>query len=571
MLGPATADRVGASVGDPLVIEGRELVVAAIGPVHEFGRDTALLREEDATALDGAMMPVQIVLTGDPDLDTIRAIAEDSTVLSGEQRRAQEARTVTETATGVFGALALFVVLALVSAVVIVSSTFRILLVRRATELSLLRCIGATRRQVGRLVLLEAACIGLIGGIAGAMIGLVVAGALVAAARSAGLVAAPFLASPAGLAACVALSVLCAIIAALPAARAAGRASPVEALGASRSSEARPASLRTRVGIALALVAIAVVAALAAVVVSATDEFLGLAVAALSGLLVFGALTALGPLLISGSAALLRPLAARSVSLRLALSNARRASRRTAAMTTVLTLGVGLTAALIVGVAGASEDARAGVARTFSAPAIIPVDLVTDPEAALSRLAAHPDIEARIEGLDILIEPAPGASHAELRSAVLESMGPDTTVLWASDVLAGIEQMILVGQLVGAAMIGVTVLVALIGVMVTLALSVTERRHEIALLRALGVSRAGARRAIALEAALAALVGATTGITLGSAYGMLALQVLGLSIGAPPLAALAVLFLATTAAALAAAAAPMRTAARVPPAIGVAA
>lgn len=569
VLGPATADRVGASVGDPLLVDGRELVVAAIGPVHEFGRDVALIREEDAVTLGEVMMPVQIFVTGEPDLDDLRSVAGDSIVLSGEERRAAEARTVTDTAVGVFGALAVFVGLALVSAVVIVSSTFRILLVRRATELALLRGVGATRAQVRRLVLVEAACIGLVGGIAGVAIGLMGSAALVGAARAAGLLTAPFRSSPIGLLACVALAVLCTILASLPAARAAGRASPVEALSMSRTSEARHVRPRARLVIAGALVSAAAAAGAIGVGVSRTAEFLGLALAAVSGTLVFGAVVAVGPFLITGSAILLRPLTSRSAPLRLALSNALRASRRTAAMTTVLTLGVGLTAALIVGVAGAGEDAREGVARNFPAPAIIPVDLVTDPEAVVSQLSAHPDVEARIEGNDILLDPAPGASEADLRSAVLDSTDPGTPIFWAADVQAGIEQMILVGQAVGATMIGVTMLVALIGVMVTLALSVTERRQEIALLRALGVSRSGARRSIAAEAALAALVGAVVGVTLGSAYGVLALQVLGLSTGQPPLAALAALAIGVAVAAIVAAAAPAWNAGRVEPAIGL--
>src|SRR5699024_12472410 len=106
-------------------------------------------------------------------------------------------------------------------------------------------------------------------------------------------------------------------------------------------------------------------------------------------------------------------------------------------------------------------------------------------------------------------------STEDLRTAVLQSTDPGTTVFWASDILVGIEQMILIGQVVGAAMIGVPILVALIGGMVTLALSVTARRSEIALLRALVVSRAGARRSIAAEAVRAALVSAGDGLSIG--------------------------------------------------------
>lgn len=571
VLGPSTADRSGASVGDTLVVEGRELRVAGIGPVHEFGQDVALLREEDAVALGESMTPVQIFLTGDVDLDALRSVAGDSSVYSGEERRAQEGRSVTDTLVGVFSVLSVFVALAVLATVVIVSSTFRILLTRRATELALLRCIGATRKQVSRLVLIEAACIGLFGGLVGVALGTAGSAALVAVARAAGLLVGPFDAAPVGLVACVVLAVACAVVAALPAARAAGAASPVEALGSSRSTEARPVRQGRRLLVASALVVAAAGAGVVGALVSPTEEFLGLGLAALSGTLVFLAIVAVGPFLVKAAAHLLRPLRSRSVSLRLALSNARRASRRTAAMTTVLTLGVGLTVALVVGVVGATEDAEKDLARNFAATAIIPVDFVDDPEAVVSRLSDRPEVEARVEGLDILIDPAPGTKDTELRTAVLESTGPGTTVLWADDARSGVEQMILIGQAIGAAMIGATMVVALIGVMVTLTLSVTERRQEIALLRALGVSRSVARRSIAAEAALAAVVGSATGVALGSTYGVLALHVLGMSVGRPPVAAIGALVVGVVITATLAAAIPMRNAGRVQPAIGAAA
>src|SRR5699024_3840993 len=145
--------------------------------------------------------------------------------------------------------------------------------------------------------------------------------------------------------------------------------------------EARPVRRRDRAGIALVLGLTAALTAVGATAVSGAEEFVALVIAACSGLLVFGALAALGPLLVSGSASLLRPVTARSLSARLAVANTGRASRRTAAMTTVLTLGVGLTAALAVGVSGANTEARASVAENFPSPAIIPTSMVADPEA----------------------------------------------------------------------------------------------------------------------------------------------------------------------------------------------
>ena len=570
-VGPRTAARSGVAVGDVLAVGALTLTVGGIGPINEFGQDVALIHEEDAAALGDAMMTVRILATGDIDLDAVAALAGDATVLSGDEVRAAEARTVTDSSVGVFGALVVFVGLAVISALVIVGSTFRILLGRRAAELALLRSVGATSVQVRRLVLFEAAAIGLIGGVVGAAIGFAGSAALVEIARSAGLVDAPFVSSPIGLVASVALAILGSVVAALPAAREASRASPVQSLTNARSSESRPVRLGARLAVVGALSFTAVAAATGGTLIARTDEFLALGLAALSGILIFVALVALGPFLIRSAAHLLRPAAVRSAPIRLALANARRASRRTASMTTVLTLGVGLTAALTVGVAGATEDARLDLERNFPTEALVLTSDVSDPESFAQELAAHPAIEARVGETEILIDPAAGSSLESLRTAVQGAVDVGTVVYWASDVREGIEQVILIGQVVGSSMIGVTLFVALIGVLVTLALSVAERRQELALLRALGLSRSASRRSIAAEAALAALVGAVLGTLVGVVYGLLALRVLGMAAGSPPIIALAALVVGVVVAALLAATIPMRTASRVPPAIGLAA
>lgn len=569
VLGARSAERAGLSVGDAFVADGVALTVAAVAPVAEFGGDAAVVREEDAAAIE-SMRPVQLFVAGDVDLDALSTIADDASVMSGDNRRAEEARSVTDTSVGIFGALSVFVGLAVLSALVIVGSTFRVLLTRRASELALLRCVGASRRQVTRSVVLEAACIGLLGGLVGTAIGWAIAWSLVAIARGQGLVSDPFASSPLGLVGCVLLAVVCSVAASRPAAKAAGRTSPVEALGAARSGEARAPRRGARFVIASTLTLAAVASGAAGAVAARTQEFVGLGLTALSGTLVFFALVAVGPFLVSGAALLVRPFARRSTALRLAVSNTRRASRRTAAMTTVLTLGVGLTAALTVGVAGAVDEARSGVERTFPTQALIPVDFVSDPAELVGALSSDPVIDARIEGNDILIDAAPGESSATLRAAVVEVVDSDVQVFWAEDVRAGIEQTILIGQAVGSSMIGVTLLVALIGVGVTLALSVAERRHEIALVRALGVSRSGARRSLAAEAGLAALVATTIGVTVGSVYGALALRALGMPTGTPPVLALVALGAGVLVAAVVAAGVPMRIAGRVTPAIGLA-
>lgn len=70
--------------------------------------------------------------------------------------------------TGIF---LLFPILALLTAIIVVSVTFQILLTQRKRELALLRALGATQRQVRKLVLLEAVLVGGISAAIGVVLG----------------------------------------------------------------------------------------------------------------------------------------------------------------------------------------------------------------------------------------------------------------------------------------------------------------------------------------------------------------------------------------------------------------
>ena len=72
------------------------------------------------------------------------------------------------------------------------------------------------------------------------------------------------------------------------------------------------------------------------------------------------------------------------------------------------------------------------------------------------------------------------------------------------------------------ALLGVSLLIALFGIGNTLALSVWERGREAATLRALGLSRAGLRLMLLLEAVFMALVGGGAGLLFGGAVGWVA-------------------------------------------------
>jgi putative ABC transport system permease protein len=75
----------------------------------------------------------------------------------------------------------------------------------------------------------------------------------------------------------------------------------------------------------------------------------------------------------------------------------------------------------------------------------------------------------------------------------------------------------MIDQMLGVlyALLALALVVAVLGIVNTLALSVVERRQEIGMERAIGMSRAQVRRMIYLESVLIAVFGALLGIVLG--------------------------------------------------------
>ena len=123
-------------------------------------------------------------------------------------------------------------------------------------------------------------------------------------------------------------------------------------------------------------------------------------------------------------------------------------------------------------------------------------------------------------------------------------------------------------QLVGLvlALLGLAVVIALFGIVNTLALSVVERRREIGLLRALGLSRSQLRAAVRFEAVVVSLLGTILGIALGLAFAWVVVRALrsdGISAFSVPVTELAAFVVLAALAGVAAAVLPARSAARV--------
>ncbi|MER7438041.1 FtsX-like permease family protein, partial [Pseudonocardia alni] len=497
LVGAGTAERTGLAPGALVGIGGRTLTVTGVVPLRSGNGNALVVPDGDpaATALYGG----RIAVAGSPDPAALAAVPGVGAVATADEQRDADLASASASADALLAGLSVFVGLALVAAAVVVASTFRIVLARRTRELALLRCVGASRGQVARSVLAEAVLTGVVAGAGGAALA-VAGGWAVSAVVGATGTEVPELVVPWGrLAGCVLLAVVVTVLAALSPALAAGRTPPVVALGAADATGAR--GPRARVRVTLAALALLAAGSLAALAVELGDALTGTALAALSGMSVFAALVVAGPFVVSGAAALLAPLVARWAPGRIAVGNARRMSRRTAAMTTVLSLGVGLTAALLVAVAGASADARASIDRNYPADVVVfPGTVDRDTDALAARLDAAPELTARVSDGIVLVDPVPGADPVAVRSAVARGAG-DASAAFVADMREQTERAVGAVRGIGLGLVGVTLLVAVVGVGVTLALSVSERTREIALLRTLGLSRAASRRAVAAEAA----------------------------------------------------------------------
>ena len=114
-----------------------------------------------------------------------------------------------------------------------------------------------------------------------------------------------------------------------------------------------------------------------------------------------------------------------------------------------------------------------------------------------------------------------GADLAELTgdlSAIVAPF-PDLTSTGSAAEHAAVSSALGTVVTLAIGMLLVAVVIALVGIGNTIGLSVIERAGESALLRALGLSRAGLRRSLAVEAGLLAGVGAVVGAVVGIGYG----------------------------------------------------
>jgi putative ABC transport system permease protein len=169
------------------------------------------------------------------------SVGAAGTVLTGDDRGALEPRA--DARTRWIGMQVLTAVAALTGfvTVFVVASTFAFTVTQRRREMGLLRAVGATPRQVRRMVYAEALLVGGVGAVFGVVAGVVLAPVMARVLVDAGFEPATYEVrySPLPLLGALVLGPLVALAGAWAAARRAARVRPLEACARPRSSNTR--------------------------------------------------------------------------------------------------------------------------------------------------------------------------------------------------------------------------------------------------------------------------------------------------------------------------------------------
>ncbi|MFL5680769.1 MAG: FtsX-like permease family protein [Chloroflexota bacterium] len=212
---------VGIVAGDgPLVgAEGRIVILPIAAATRIFGT-------EGVTRVDVKVAGGSSIAEVESELES--SLTADPYVLSSPRDLATSLRASTadfQSTAALIAAVALFV------GAFLIFNTMSMTVAERVREVGLLRAAGATRRQVIGFVLAGAAALGVVGSIAGLIVGLVLAAAASAYVRTVGSVRIEGLdASPRTFVLATLVGVAVTVAAALEPAWRAGRISPVEAL-----------------------------------------------------------------------------------------------------------------------------------------------------------------------------------------------------------------------------------------------------------------------------------------------------------------------------------------------------
>ncbi|MFE7358669.1 ABC transporter permease [Streptomyces sp. NPDC057543] len=372
--GPVAADRIAldketAKRGEYHV--GDRVRVATNGPVKEYTLSGVFTTEDGAVNAGGSLVLFDtevaqklylrpgvfrdVNVSAAPGASAEKLLAgvkpllpKDAEAKTGQALADEQAKQIETGLSGLNMMLLAFAGIALFVGVFLIANTFTMLVAQRTKELALMRAVGASRRQVKRSVLLEAAVVGVIASVVGFGLGLGLAIGLRSAMGLFGgrIPAGPLVVSPTAVLAAFAVGVLITVLAAWLPARRAAKIPPVAAMNSVHATATvKSLVLRNSIGAVLTLLGGAAIVAGASRGGSG-----GRTVIAVGAFLALIGVIVLIPLLSRPVIALVRPLLKRlfGVAGKLAAQNAVRNPRRTGATASALAIGLTLVTGISV-------------------------------------------------------------------------------------------------------------------------------------------------------------------------------------------------------------------------------
>ncbi|MEU3455133.1 ABC transporter permease [Micromonospora sp. NPDC006766] len=404
VLDAATVTAQGFALGTPVRVGGSDgparpyTLVGAVdvaGTSRDLGGPFIGLVGADALNVGGESGYGRVMVAARPGVDRA-ALAERVRAVVGPGVTVKDRQTILDEAVAdavrnrqQFGLFLLaFAAVAVVVAGFVIANTFAIVLAQRTRRTALLRLVGATRGQVSRATLGEAAVTGLVASAVGVLAGVGLAvgtGALLS--RMDVPTAGTLVVSARTVLLCLGLGTLLTVLSAAVPAWQGTRVAPVTALTDAAVQPARGAG-RVRLAAGGVLLAGGVAALVGA---GGTGQVLLVVV---GGVLAFLGIVLFGPVLVPALVRVLGWPARRLLGATggLAVSNAVRNPRRIAATATAMVIGIGLVSAFVVGAA----SAKAGIERAVDKR--VPVDFLVVgiggklPAPLAGDLAARPEL-----------------------------------------------------------------------------------------------------------------------------------------------------------------------------------
>ena len=288
-------------------------------------------------------------------------------VVSG-QTVADESTSTINKALGFFStALLIFAFIALFVGGFTIFNTFSIIVGQRTRELALLRVLGASRRQVFRSVLAEAAIVGLVASLIGLGLGVVAAIGLQALLKGFGITlpASGLVLQPRTVVAALVIGIGVTVVSAVSPARRAVRIAPMAAISNQATESDQSSRRRVIVGSVLLVAGVTLLA------VGLTQPAIQLV--GLGAVVVFFGTGMLAPLVARPmSSAIGRPLAALlGPSGKLGRENSMRNPKRTAQTSAALMIGLALVSTIAVFGASVSKSATGSIEQALRADYIV--------------------------------------------------------------------------------------------------------------------------------------------------------------------------------------------------------